>query len=218
MNFKVLIFTSLAVTSQMVSAADVNWTNWSNAGTGTLATPGGSVNVSLTGPALDLQSGDFYYNNSDTSFTAQTGTYGGLMPSDLIRVSDPGTFTLNFSSAVVNPFISLVSVGQPSYPVTYSFPNSFSVISSGANYWGYNGYTASGTDFTGTEFNGILQLHGTYTSLAFTVHQPEFWHGFNIGASAVSAVPEAEQWAMMLLGLPLVSWVARRKQAFAAAV
>jgi len=35
----------------------------------------------------------------------------------------------------------------------------------------------------------------------------------DIFSRSVSAVPEAGEWAMMLLGLPLVGWVVRRKQA-----
>lgn len=35
----------------------------------------------------------------------------------------------------------------------------------------------------------------------------------NLGTfQAISAVPEPEQWAMMLLGLPLMGWIARRKK------
>ena len=37
--------------------------------------------------------------------------------------------------------------------------------------------------------------------------------GFNI-----SAVPESEEWAMMMLGLPLLGWVARRKQSATLAI
>ena len=142
------------------------------------------------GPCLNSQdNGDYYFNNASTGFTAPSGTYGGLAPSDLIRVVAGGTFTLNFTTPVVNPYVALVSVGQPSLAVTYSFPtgSSPSVVSSGPNLWGYTGYSVSGDAFTGNEFNGVLQLTGTYSSLTFTINPDENWHAFNIG---VGAVPE----------------------------
>jgi hypothetical protein len=105
----------------------------------------------------------------------------------------------------VDPYIALVSVGQPTGNfVTYSFQNPFTVISYGPNYWGYNGYVINGNDITGHEFNGVLKLTGTFNSLSFTVKDPEDWHGFNVGA--VSAVPEPSTYlagitALGMLGL-----------------
>jgi hypothetical protein len=55
-------------------------------------------------------------------------------------------------------------------------------------------------------------LQGTFTSVSFTVPNGEYWHGFTVGFNGASTVPEADEWAMMLLGLPLLGWVVRRKQ------
>jgi hypothetical protein len=106
--------------------------------------------------------------------------------------------------------MSLVSVGQPNLAVTYQFNDPVSVVTQGANMWGYNGYTLNGTSFTGTEYNGILQLSGNFGpghSLVFSVNQPENWHGFN-----VAAVPEPETYAMMLAGLGMIGFMARRRK------
>lgn len=42
--------------------------------------------------------------------------------------------------------------------------------------------------------------------------QLSFTAGGKGSFQAIAAVPEPEQWAMMLLGLPLMGWVARRKK------
>ena len=46
---------------------------------------------------------------------------------------------------------------------------------------------------------------------------PQGW-GLAASSTFTAAVPEPEEWAMMLLGLPLISWVVRRKQSIVASV
>lgn len=200
------LLSSLAVTN-----ASAAWIDWSTTSTGTLMADGTTVNVSMTGNPAALIDGDYYYNNANTGFTSPTGTYAGLAPSDVIQVTGTGSFNLTFDQAVVNPYIALVSVGQPSYGVTYRFEEPFSVVSYGSNYWGYNGYTVSGNDFTGTEFNGVLQFTGSFTSLSFDVLQSENWHGFNIGvADSAAGVPEPA--ALFLLSAGLIGLGLARKK------
>lgn len=189
--------------------ATVTWVDWSDTHNGTMNFAGSAVSVSLTGNPFDLQNGDYYYNNASTGGTSPGGTYGGLAPTDLLRVSDPSTFTITFSAPVVDPYIALVSIGSGSDPVTYDFSSAPTVISSGANYWGYGGYSLNGNNFTGTEYNGILQFKGTFASLTFTTSPYEYWHGFNVGA--VTAVPEASTClAGILLCVPLLGTFLRR--------
>jgi hypothetical protein len=203
----VAIAVALNSSLAMATAATPTWVNWSSTATGTL----GDVNVTLSGPAMDLVKGDQYYNNASTGYTSPTGTYAGLNPTDLIQVQNVGTFTLTFDKPVGDLYMALVSVGQGSVPVTYAFNNPFQVVSYGSNYWGYGGFGVSGKSFTGTEYNGILHLSGNFgpnQSLTFEVQQSEYWHGFN-----VAAVPEPETYAMMLAGLGLMGFIARRRKA-----
>jgi len=69
----------------------------------------------------------------------------------------------------------------------------------------------SGNDFTGTEFNGVLQFTGSFTSLSFDVLQSENWHGFNIGvADSAAGVPEPA--ALFLLSAGLIGLGLARKK------
>ena len=190
----------------------VTWIDWESTTAGTLTIGSSTINVSLTGNPWNLVNGDFYYNNGSTGGTSPTGTYAGLQPSDLIRTHNPGSFTITFDSPVVNPYLALVSVGNSGQPVTYSFDNPFTVISSGPNYWGYGGYSVSGNDFTGKEFNGILQFQGTYNSFSFDVLQSEFWHGFNLGVTGGAPSPVPEPASIFLLGSGLAGIAGFRKR------
>ena len=214
MKFKSLVIAASAAFIHTLASAGPSWIDWTSVNTGTLTIGSQVVGVSLAGSTPDLlDNGTQYYNNGNTGGTAVTGPYGGLQPSDMLQVSNASFFTLTFSQAIVNPFIALVSVGQFAVPVSYGFDSNVSVLSSGSNKWGYGGYSVAGNTFTGSEFNGVLQLQGSFTSMNIAVDQPEFWHGFNVGSASVSAVPEPETYAMMLAGLGLMGAIARRRKA-----
>lgn len=201
--FVSLVFTLMFNTSSSF-ASNVVWTDWSSIqtgsnglGQGTLTLGSNIVDVSLNGLIGSFANGDGYYNNAATGYTSPTGTYDGLEPSDLIQEWSTGPVVLNFSRPVINPYIALVSVGSSGNGVTYSFQNPFNVISAGPNIWGYGGYGVSGNNFTGYEYNGILQIPGTYNNLTFNINQGEYWHGFNVGVP----VPEPSSMLLGLFGL-----------------
>lgn len=196
-------------------AAAPSWIDWSTPSTGTLTIGSTAVGVTLSGSApASLVNGDYYYNNANTGGTAPGGTYGGLAPSDMLQVINASTFTLTFSQAITNPYVALVSIGQPNLPISYTFNGAISSLSTaGNNYWGTGSGSFSGNTFTGLEYNGVLQLSGNYTSLTITTAADENWHGFNVGSAAlVTAVPEPETFAMLLAGLGLVGTIARKRK------
>lgn len=196
-----------------VANASASWIDWTSASAGTLTIGSNVINVTLSGTAsYGVVDGTSYYNNSNTGFTTPGGTYQGLAPSDMVQVNPATRFTLTFDQAIVNPYVALVSVGQPGYNVSYTFNGAIASMSTpGSNYWGPGTGSFSGNTFTGAEYNGVLQLSGAYTSLTISTAPNEYWHGFNIGA--VSAVPEPETYALLLAGLGLVAGIARRRKA-----
>lgn len=198
--------------SASLASAPANWIDWSSASTGTLTVGSNTINVSLSGSTPhSMEYGDTYYNNFQTGYTAPSGTYLGLAPHDMVRVRQPSTFTLSFSEAIVNPYIALVSVGQPTVAVSYTFSGTVaSASAAGSNYWGPGTGSLVGNTFTGMEYNGVLQLSGSYTALTITTATDEYWHGFNVG---VAAVPEPETYAMLLAGLGVLGAIGRRRKA-----
>lgn len=206
----IALATALACSSAASMAAPtVNWIDWTG-NSGTVQVGNTTATVSLSGSTpLSVVDGDYYYNNANTGFTASNGTYLGLKPSDMLQIGNASSFTLTFSTAVVDPYIALVSVGQPNYNVNYTFNGPVSFVGApGSNYWGPGNGSASGNVFSGQEYNGILQLKGTFTTLTVQA-DAEYWHGFNVGVAA--AVPEPETYALLLAGMGLVAGIARRR-------
>lgn len=193
-------------------AIPVSWIDWTSTSAGILTVDNHTINVSLVVEATNDPSGneliykkvdgDADYNNSSTP--AQT--YGDYAPSDTIWLGYGGTFTLDFDQEIVNPYVAMVSVGSGWNGIAYQFPDPFSLLTYGPNRWGYNSPTIEGNRLIGNEFNGILQIHGRYTSLSFTVFGNEWVHGFNFGVADAAPVPEPA--TMFLFGTGLVGWAA----------
>jgi hypothetical protein len=118
--------------------------------------------------------------------------------------------TISFASPIANPLMAVVSLGQPGFLVTYDFDTPFTVLSSGPGFWGSPG-TLTNIDpvnhvLQGDEGHGTIQFIATYGSISFTSPMAH-WHGFTVGA-----IPEPSTHVMLLAGLSLLGFWARRRK------
>lgn len=213
---KSVLITVLFFNAGVAMADDTaSWAVW--LGTSAAFTQNGStVNVTYTGQLNSIDYNASYFNSVPTSFTSSevTNTPGSNGAIHMTGgTSDVNT--LHFSQAVINPLIAVFSVGQGGTPVTFNFLNnpSFVIASQGAGHWGGGLLTQNGNSVTGLEGNGLLQFNGSYTDIAFTTPVQENFYGFTVGAIANAAVvPEPETYAMLLAGLGLMGFIARRRK------
>jgi len=195
------------------SAGIVNWTNWSNSSTGTTSQNGNSITVTYTGETFGIDNDAAIFNDVPSSFTnAEVSNTPGkngalLMQGGATQVLN----TFRFSSAVINPYINLFSVGQPSIAVQFYFTNATpEILAQGAGHWGPGSLTQSGNLITGSEGNGLLKFTGTFTEISFYTPIHEYYYGGTIGLADSVSVPEPTTLSLMLMGA-LAVFARRRK-------
>lgn len=209
------LITAFASTSAF--AVPVSWTDWTSStdsfsASGSLSVGSDTVNVgySATGAHAFVTTGvGTNYWASGTPYT--NNTVDNAPPaSDIIALSEGGIVTITFSQTVIDPYIALVSWNGN----TVDFGVPIEIDSFGPGHWG-NGIpvlNASGTGFFGSgEVHGVIRLPGSFDSITFS-HTSEGWHGFTVGVAGIAPVPEPETYAMLLVGLGLLGFAARRRQ------
>ncbi|WP_373069383.1 PEP-CTERM sorting domain-containing protein [Gemmatimonas sp.] len=170
-------------------------------------------NISQTGGQ-----GDNYWNRAGSPSLA----YAAAPPDNISFIQYVGSAggTITFSQAVIDPWIALISVGQPGQTTTLTFSDVFTIASRNSTpstlaYWDQLEDLDSGINpnnlnqLIATEFSGVLQFKGTFTSLTIATNG-ENWHGFTVGATSV--VPEPSTYALMSVGLIGMGVVARRRR------
>ena len=202
---KFILLAAAAVLSTGAQASPATWTDWTSiTGNGASGTMGGvSVTVSATN-ALNGVSQTACGPGNTNYWTGTAYTNGTLDNSptacEQVGLSTANSVTVNFGAAIENLYMAVVSVGQYSLPVTYTFDQAFGVDSNGKGYWdtsGLGSYSLTGNALTMNEFHGVLRFSGPVTKLTFTAAPNEYWHAFTFG----NVVPEPG--TLALLGLSL---------------
>lgn len=207
----------LLLSAVPASAATMVWTDWTTANSNSAVGTLGGVNVRFTGainPTAQTSGGTNFWAVNSGIYTP-TGVENPPPDSDIIRLTggtNAGTQTLFFDTPVTNPFMAIMSLGQPSVQVLYEFDAPFDIVNQGVGFWGGSASALSeltGNVLSGNEGHGLIQFSGTFSSISWTIPNAEFWHGFQVGVMAPVPLPATA--AVMVLGLGGLAAVRRRK-------
>jgi len=207
------------VAAPTVLSAQVYWADWTTTGVGTvsggLATPGGGIGLTYSGPYAFAQTAGGPYT---WDFPIYDVAGPGSRPSttDLVALNAAGSHSITFSAPVVNPYLAIMSLGRTSLPVSYAFSAPFEVISEGLGWWGDGFYTVSPDNrtLTGYEMHGVIKFTGTFSELTWRSDPSEYWHGITLGVAGAASTVAPEPASMLLLatGLLGLGMVARRRK------
>lgn len=194
------------------SADQVNWIDW-NGKAGTIVQDGKTIDVTYEG-AAGVSHAD-YFAGFPATFTSDEVSNSPGSNGFLQLAGGPSAeyHHIRFSSAVVNPYVTFLSLGANTDAATFTFEgvNDIDVVSKGNGPWGPGSLTVSGNIVSGKEGNGVVRLNGTFTDLYFTTPVYENWYGATVGAASVSPVPEPGTWGMLLAGGAVLALVGRRR-------
>ncbi len=201
-------------------AATIHWTDWLSNGTantlsGVIDVGGESIGVTFAGAYSGVQFGDDATNYWATNSTTYTSSAVDNAPatSDIIQLSQGGTFTITFSRPVLDPVFALMSWNGN----TVDFGAPITVLSNGTGYWGAGTpvLNAGGTGFYGSgEVHGVVGLSGGYSSVRVS-HTAENWHGFTVGIrdlAPAQQVPVPAPLALLGLGGVALALSTRRRR------
>jgi hypothetical protein len=216
-KFSVAAFLAAAALSPLTPAsAQVTWTAWNTATTGlttgtasgTLTQPGQTpITISYTGDVLFAQTNGVGINYWAPSSPYTSPAVPNAPPnSDIIALTGgegTETNTFTFSSPVVNPILSINSLGAPGNVVDYNFSAPFDLLSQGTGYWGAGTLTQPQPNvLEGEEGDGTLRFNGTFNSISWNAPQSENWHGVTLGAApALIPAPVPQPTTPVALGI-----------------
>lgn len=219
------MFRAALIAASLVAApasAAITWTDWTAAdangaegvlGSGTITIDGGLHNWQTSGGA------DYWRQGGVNPWAAYDAVSNLPSNNDFVAPSGNGsTHVITFSQAVIDPYIAVISLGQPGVQTTWTFDAPFSVIDNGNGPFGNGVFTVVGNTLGAGEAHGIIQFKGSFTSISFTSNNVEFWSGLTVGVEGFAgAVPEPTTWAMLITGFGLVGAAVRRRRALSAA-
>jgi len=191
MRFPVLTQFIAAVTSLFLShsasADPVLWVKWADAGHGQItAADGSSITVQFsTANPVELIQDSPSWTPASSFADGKVVDNGPVASNGMIKLVG-GTYEVNritFSKPVVDPVISIWSLGNHDFAASFVFPSASPWLVAGGPNAEYEGASLilDNDEVNGSEGSGTLVFRGTFTSIEWLTPVFEDHYGFTIG-------------------------------------
>lgn len=144
--------------------------------------------------SAQLSGGTVYWNPASTWTSTQVPN--PPTTPDILRLTGGNNqiYRVTLSRPIRDPLMALVSLGSNGNATEYDFDSPFTIVSQGRNaFWGGTDHSLvqlDGNRLLGSEGNGMIRFVGTFSTFAWTVPIPEYWHGFTFGIRTTDALAQ----------------------------
>jgi hypothetical protein len=233
-----------AMAAAPARAVPIYYTDWTSAtvaaagsASGTIMTPTGPVAVTYTGqvhtPTQTACGTAYWSTNSSIYVSATASNAPNQDPSnpavqlptsqrcDMISMTGGagiGVSTFSFDRPILNPILSVLSLGQNAVFAKLEFDQAFTILSQGAGFFGggttrlvnLGANSRGGETLQGNEGHGTIMFTGAFQTLTWTMPVFENWYGFTIGVQGI-AVPGPAGAPLLALGLLAIGLLNRAR-------
>lgn len=192
MKTTTLLILCVSIVVGPAMADKIRWANWSTNIEGQITTPQGVTSITYSGELSGLSVNYPSWTPSESFADGIVVNNAPRPGGGMIRLYGGGnaTHTISFSPPLVNPVMSIWSLGQRGINASFEFIDATPIFVAGGPSVEFDGgpIRVMGNRVSGSEANGTVSFQGTFSSISWTNPVYEYYYGFTVGVASAPQV------------------------------